>query len=250
MHELPRDLVTILLTEARNQRKPPVDYVVAEDGGRKVCRPEPNIAMAELLEEAAAALAAREPAIPDDFVEALVESYAFYADDGRTHTPEDNEREMLVDFGHNLIAEYVAHIDAGHAPAARSGGLKPLDENDYEDIVNAATTQMRMAKFRARGQMITVQDGLDWWIMKETERRVLAAIEAADPAPTAKPVAWLHEMKEPDSKSSILSRSPENPFGHWLEKYREQCTYSVTPLYARTSPSKRADVAGEGFPAK
>lgn len=62
MRELPRDLVTILLTEAKNQRTPPIDYVVAEDGGRMVHRPDPDIAMAELLEEAAAALASERAA--------------------------------------------------------------------------------------------------------------------------------------------------------------------------------------------
>lgn len=62
MRELPRDLVTILRTEAKNQRTPPIDYVVAEDGGRMVHRPEPDIAMAELLEEAAAALASERAA--------------------------------------------------------------------------------------------------------------------------------------------------------------------------------------------
>lgn len=60
MRELPRDLVTILRTEAKNQRNPPVDYVIAEDGGRMVHYPEPDIAMAELLEEAATALAAKD----------------------------------------------------------------------------------------------------------------------------------------------------------------------------------------------
>ena len=58
MRELNRDLVTILLTEAKNQRTPPIDYVIAEDGGRMVRRPDPDIAMAELLEEAAAAIEA------------------------------------------------------------------------------------------------------------------------------------------------------------------------------------------------
>lgn len=55
-----RDLVTILRTEAKNQRTPPIDYVIAEDGGRMVHRPDPDIAMAELLEEAASALAAKD----------------------------------------------------------------------------------------------------------------------------------------------------------------------------------------------
>lgn len=58
MRKLQRDLVLILRTEAQNQRTPPIDYVIAEDGGRMVHRPEPDIAMAELLEEAAAALEA------------------------------------------------------------------------------------------------------------------------------------------------------------------------------------------------
>jgi len=70
---LPRDLVTILRTEAKNQRTPPIDYVIAEDGGRMVHRPEPDIAMAELLEEAAAALAEK-----DKEIEALREDAERY----------------------------------------------------------------------------------------------------------------------------------------------------------------------------
>lgn len=65
MRGLPRDLVTILRTEAKNQRTPPIDYVVAEDGGRMVHRPDPDIAMAELLEEAAAALASERAALAE-----------------------------------------------------------------------------------------------------------------------------------------------------------------------------------------
>jgi len=62
MREIPRDIVTILRTEAKNQRTPPIDCVIAEDGGRMVHRPEPDIAMAELLEEAASALASERAA--------------------------------------------------------------------------------------------------------------------------------------------------------------------------------------------
>lgn len=61
----PVDIVTILRTEAQNQRTPPIDYVIAEDGGRMVHRPEPDIAMAELLEEAASALATLEAKIAE-----------------------------------------------------------------------------------------------------------------------------------------------------------------------------------------
>lgn len=69
--------------------------------------------------------------IPDNFVEVLSESYEFYFEDGRTHTPEPHERAMLVDFGHGLIAEYEAYTAAEHAepaPAARSGEVKRLRE--------------------------------------------------------------------------------------------------------------------------
>lgn len=54
MKQIKRDLPLILRTEAGNQWKPPIDYVIAEDGGRMVHCPEPDAAMAELLEEAAA----------------------------------------------------------------------------------------------------------------------------------------------------------------------------------------------------
>lgn len=60
MRKLPRDLVLILRTEAKNQRTPPIDYVIAEDGGLMVHQPDPDIAMSELLEEAASALAAKD----------------------------------------------------------------------------------------------------------------------------------------------------------------------------------------------
>lgn len=57
MRKIPRDLPLILRTEARNQRTPPIDYVIAEDGGRMVHRPEPDVAMAELLDDAATEIA-------------------------------------------------------------------------------------------------------------------------------------------------------------------------------------------------
>lgn len=58
--------------------------------------------------------------------------------------------------------------------------VKPLDEDDYEEIVNAAAANMRKATSGVRGQVITVQDSLDWWVMKETECRILSALEDDD----------------------------------------------------------------------
>jgi hypothetical protein len=58
----------------------------------------------------------------------------------------------------------------------------PLDEDDYEEIVTAATLKMKKFASGARGQMITVRDSLDWWVMKETERRIRALAEQAPSA--------------------------------------------------------------------
>lgn len=55
--------------------------------------------------------------------------------------------------------------------------VKPLDEDDYEEIISAAAINMRKATSGIRGQVVTVQDSIDWWVMKETERRILSALE-------------------------------------------------------------------------
>lgn len=101
------DLVTILRTEARNQRTPPIDYVVAEDGGRMVHQPEPDIAMAELLEEAATALAA-ERAAREKAERERVEAFQNYVD----------ANEALID-AKSVIRDFLSWFsdkpDAGQA---------------------------------------------------------------------------------------------------------------------------------------
>jgi predicted RNA-binding Zn-ribbon protein involved in translation (DUF1610 family) len=48
----------------------------------------------------------------------------------------------------------------------------------------------------------------------------------------ATPLGWLHEITEPmRGYSKLYSSSPDNPWSHWLETYKEQCSYKVTPLY-------------------
>lgn len=66
--------------------------------------------------------------------------------------------------------------------------VKALDEDDYEEITNAAGIAMRRASRGIRGQIITVQDSFDWWVMKETERRILSAL--AEPAGEVEPSKW------------------------------------------------------------
>lgn len=47
------------------------------------------------------------------------------------------------------------------------------------------------------------------------------------------PVAWLHEITEPDGLHSVmLSQSPENPWSHWLSSHSKQCVYVRKPLFA------------------
>lgn len=67
--------------------------------------------------------------------------------------------------------------------------VKALDEDDYEEIINAAGIALRNASHGIRGQVITVYDSLDWWVMKETERRILSALEPAAPEGQQEPVA-------------------------------------------------------------
>lgn len=63
---------------------------------------------------------------------------------------------------------------------SRTGAVKvkPLDEDDYEEIISEAAINLREATSGIRGQVVMVQDSLDWWVMKETERRILSALEA------------------------------------------------------------------------
>jgi hypothetical protein len=66
-----------------------------------------------------------------------------------------------------------------------------------------------------------------------------AALAQTAPVEEAKPVAWLHEYTEPDGDHhSMLSRSEDNPWAHWIDSYRALCVFKVTPLYA-TPPASR-----------
>jgi hypothetical protein len=57
MERIHIDIEERLRHEAMVCRHPPIEYVVGEDGGRVVHRPNPDYAMAELLEDAATVIA-------------------------------------------------------------------------------------------------------------------------------------------------------------------------------------------------
>jgi len=52
VHPLKIDIIERLAVEARNQRHPPVEYVYDPHGNRAVHHPQPDIDMADLLEDA------------------------------------------------------------------------------------------------------------------------------------------------------------------------------------------------------
>jgi hypothetical protein len=53
-------------------------------------------------------------------------------------------------------------------------------------------------------------------------------------AVTSKPVAWLHEVQEPDRQHplSLFSRDDANPWSHWRADHKAKCVFKSTPLYA------------------
>ena len=58
MQRIKIDILERLTIEARNARNPPIEYPVAEDGLPYVHRPEPDLDMADLLDEAIAEIRA------------------------------------------------------------------------------------------------------------------------------------------------------------------------------------------------
>lgn len=63
--------------------------------------------------------------------------------------------------------------------------------------------------------------------------RCLSVFPAAAQGLQTVPVAWLHEVKEPDSDwRSMLSRHAEHPWSHWIERHKAECEFKSTPLYA------------------
>ena len=54
----------------------------------------------------------------------------------------------------------------------------------------------------------------------------------------AEPVAFRHEMIEPDREPFyVYSGSSANPWSHWMAEYLGQCTYSCQPLYTLPTPA-------------
>ncbi|MCH6203402.1 hypothetical protein L3V16_06055 [Brucella ciceri] len=191
MRELPRNLVTILRTEARNQRTPPIDYVIAEDGGRMVHRPEPDIAMAELLEEAATALAARDAELTAvkaalsgdtgeliDMMAEAIRDWGSHYDDGPWETlPEDRKAGWRDDAERALAAvkEYLttralSSPDQADAGKVEGDGWHVEYEVYSEDEWQAASTDLDGALDYA---VMYAADGFKNITVQEVRRRTL-----------------------------------------------------------------------------
>jgi hypothetical protein len=47
------------------------------------------------------------------------------------------------------------------------------------------------------------------------------------------PVAYLHEIREPERDTVyLLSKAGANPWSHWMQEHLDRCIYNRTPLYA------------------
>ncbi|MDI1266812.1 MAG: hypothetical protein PS018_26465 [bacterium] len=110
----------------------------------------------------------------------------------------------------------------------------PLDEDDIEAAISDSFDVDWTARDGAKAVMRLLADA------------ARKGAEAALARRGQEPVAWRHEIVEPDGTvNSLLSNSSDNPFSHWLEKHRDECTYTVTPLYAHPAPPRDMEAAVE-----
>src|SRR5690242_16425780 len=102
-----------------------------------------------------------------------------------------------------LIREYFAALDGSHDPRA-----------------TGSTCRLIRAEEACRNYLTDTA---------QSDAPALAGI--------TEPTAYLHRIEEPDrSPQTLLSRSHDDPWRHWLESHRQKCVYTVTPLYAAHVP--------------
>jgi hypothetical protein len=70
---------------------------------------------------------------------------------------------------------------------------------------------------------------------REKSDRVLSECGYGPTTPVigGEPIAWLHQITKPDGGSfKMHSSSADNPWRPWVQKHKDKCTYTATPLYA------------------
>lgn len=100
-----------------------------------------------------------------------------------TRIPEEQLREWRKTVEHekslgltNIWTDVVAKLLAAPPMLPCEGVVKELTEADYRSIFDAARDAKR-AFFKGYAPCdIPVQDDFGWWVMKETERRICAAL--------------------------------------------------------------------------
>lgn len=124
-HMIPRDLVECLRIEADHARNPPTEYLVADDGGRMVHKPKPDLDMAELLDQAANRIAA-EGAINDGLRKALHEIYWEAMNLGTTHKWLASNDGEIDEYSPSYTVSQVVHEFARKVikPAAQAHGVE------------------------------------------------------------------------------------------------------------------------------
>ena len=98
--------------------------------------------------------------------------------------PSDDELEAMAEYWdnsgleHNPFEKADATADMLRACKGRLR-VKALDNVAREEIIEAAHLAMRKQQRGVRGQTFTEWDTIESWVIVETERRVLAALEPA-----------------------------------------------------------------------
>jgi hypothetical protein len=97
----------------------------------------------------------------------------------------DYDAEMLNDYGGGDVSWWQDYLRAEiqranehwRAALAARPKVKALDDTDYREIHALARDAKRLFSRGYAPCDIPIQDDFGWWVMKETERRILAALE-------------------------------------------------------------------------
>lgn len=136
----------------------------------------------------------------------MILKHAFMS--GRESVPEepDNVAAWVNYAPPEDSAPFKRIISALSAIESHTGGVKPLGEDDYEEIISAAAINMKKAASGMRGQAMTAQDSIDWWVMKETERRILSALSSGM---TEAMLEALKRIRDTAMEHTLTARIPE-----------------------------------------
>lgn len=156
----------------------------------------------------------------------LTDSPELSAEELRLHLGELTPREVEV------ARAAIRYVRADCPAPAR---VKALTEDDFEEIENDAHAEWRKVE-RERGSVrpatITHLDSEAWWIMRATERRILAALEPAPEVDELRRAAEtiLTANQGPDYARAIKAMHGMMPIGRTLDEAKIAATFFLGAL--------------------